>query len=200
MSYRKSKSMFSIPKQFIAKRNRLFSYIGTTLLSVTGWRVEGEIPDMKKLLVVFAPHTSNWDFVYGMAMVLSLKIKIYWLGKHTIFKKGFRRLLKSLGGIPVNRGDSTNIIKDITAFANQEGGFLIGLSPEGTRKRVENWKSGFLRMANSLECPILLVGIDYPSKVIKFTDLFYPTGDNQRDIDYLKKYYKDFIGKIPEYF
>jgi 1-acyl-sn-glycerol-3-phosphate acyltransferase len=200
MSYRKSKSMFSIPKQFIAKRNRLFSYIGTTLLSVTGWRVEGEIPDMKKLLVVFAPHTSNWDFVYGMAMVLSLKIKIYWLGKHTIFKKGFRRLLKSLGGIPVNRGDSKNIIKDITAFANQEGGFLIGLSPEGTRKRVENWKSGFLRMANSLECPILLVGIDYPSKVIKFTDLFYPTGDNQRDIDYLKKYYKDFIGKIPEYF
>lgn len=200
MSYRKSKSMFSIPKQFIAKRNRLLPYIGTTLLSVTGWRVEGEIPDMKKLLVVFAPHTSNWDFVYGMAMVLSLKIKIYWLGKHTIFKKGFRRLLKSLGGIPVNRGDSKNIIKDITAFANQEGGFLIGLSPEGTRKRVENWKSGFLRMANSLECPILLVGIDYPSKVIKFTDLFYPTGDNQRDIDYLKKYYKDFIGKIPEYF
>ena len=200
MSYRKSKSMFSIPKQFIAKRNRLFSYIGTTLLSVTGWRVEGEIPDMKKLLVVFAPHTSNWDFVYGMAMVLSLKIKIYWLGKHTIFKKGFRRLLKSLGGIPVTRGDSKNIIKDITAFANQEGGFLIGLSPEGTRKRVENWKSGVLRMANSLECPILLVGIDYPSKVIRFTDLFYPTGDNQRDIDYLKKYYKDFIGKIPEYF
>lgn len=200
MGYRKSKSMFSIPKQFIAKRNRLLPYIGTTLLSVTGWRVEGEIPDMKKLLVVFAPHTSNWDFVYGMAMVLSLKIKIYWLGKHTIFKKGFRRLLKSLGGIPVNRGDSKNIIKDITAFANQEGGFLIGLSPEGTRKRVENWKSGFLRMANSLECPILLVGIDYPSKVIKFTDLFYPTGDNQRDIDYLKKYYKDFIGKIPEYF
>ena len=85
MSYRKSKSMFSIPKQFIAKRNRLFSYIGTTLLSVTGWRVEGEIPDMKKLLVVFAPHTSNWDFVNGMALVLSLKIKIYWLGKHTIF-------------------------------------------------------------------------------------------------------------------
>tara|TARA_B100000900_G_C20560058_1_gene708501 strand:+ start:262 stop:864 length:603 start_codon:yes stop_codon:yes gene_type:complete len=200
MSYKKSKSSFSIPKQFIAKRNKLLSFVGTTLLSLTGWRVKGEIPDRQKLLVILAPHTSNWDFVYGMALVLSLRIKIYWLGKHTIFKKGFRRLLKSLGGIPVNRSDSKNIIKEVTEMANVEGGFLLGLSPEGTRKRVENWKSGFLRMAKSMDCPILLASIDYPTKVISFSDMFYPTGDNQRDIEYLKEYYKKFIGKIPEYF
>ena len=200
MSYRKSKSLVNIPERFLAQRNRLLSYVGTCLLSVTGWKVTGQIPDMKKLLVILAPHTSNWDFVYGMAMVLSLKMKIYWLGKHSIFKKGVTRLLKSLGGIPVNRNDSKNIINDVLDIANREGGILIGLSPEGTRKKAEKWKSGFLRMAQSMECPILLVAIDYPSKEISFRELFYPTGDNQRDIEYLKKYYKDFMGKIPEHF
>jgi|TARA_B100000795_G_scaffold57875_1_gene38362 1-acyl-sn-glycerol-3-phosphate acyltransferase len=200
LSYRKSKSLVNIPERFLAQRNRLLSYVGTCLLSVTGWKVTGQIPDMKKLLVILAPHTSNWDFVYGMAMVLSLKIKIYWLGKHSIFKKGVTRLLKSLGGIPVNRNDSKNIINDVLDIANREGGILIGLSPEGTRKKAEKWKSGFLRMAQSMECPILLVAIDYPSKEISFRELFYPTGDNQRDIEYLKKYYKDFMGKIPEHF
>jgi 1-acyl-sn-glycerol-3-phosphate acyltransferase len=191
LSYRKSKLLVNIPERFLAQRNRLLSYVGTGLLSVTGWKVTGQIPDMKKLLVILAPHTSNWDFVYGMAMVLSLKIKIYWLGKHSIFKKGVTRLLKSLGGIPVNRNDSKNIINDVLD---------IGLSPEGTRKKAEKWKSGFLRIAQSMECPILLVAIDYPSKEISFRELFYPTGDNQRDIEYLKKYYKDFMGKIPEHF
>ena len=200
MSYRKSKSLVNIPERFLAQRNRLLSYVGTCLLSVTGWKVTGQIPDMKKLLVILAPHTSNWDFVYGMAMVLSLKMKIYWLGKHSLFKKGVTRLLKSLGGIPVNRNDSKNIINDVLDIANREGGILIGLSPEGTRKKAEKWKSGFLRMAQSMECPILLVAIDYPSKEISFRELFYPTGDNQRDIEYLKKYYKDFMGKIPEHF
>ncbi len=200
MSYRKSKLLVNIPERFLAQRNRLLSYVGTGLLSVTGWKVTGQIPDMKKLLVILAPHTSNWDFVYGMAMVLSLKIKIYWLGKHSIFKKGVTRLLKSLGGIPVNRNDSKNIINDVLDIANREGGILIGLSPEGTRKKAEKWKSGFLRIAQSMECPILLVAIDYPSKEISFRELFYPTGDNQRDIEYLKKYYKDFMGKIPEHF
>jgi len=200
LSYRKSKLLVNIPERFLAQRNRLLSYVGTGLLSVTGWKVTGQIPDMKKLLVILAPHTSNWDFVYGMAMVLSLKIKIYWLGKHSIFKKGVTRLLKSLGGIPVNRNNSKNIINDVLDIANREGGILIGLSPEGTRKKAEKWKSGFLRIAQSMECPILLVAIDYPSKEISFRELFYPTGDNQRDIEYLKKYYKDFMGKIPEHF
>ena len=200
MSNKKTKLSISVPKQFIAQRNRFFSFIGTSILWVTGWKVKGTIPDMKKLLVIIAPHTSNWDFVYGMSLVLSLKIKIYWLGKHTIFKKGFRRLLKNLGGIPVNRQDSKNIISDVIDISKREGGILIGLSPEGTRKKAEKWKSGFLRMAQSMECPILLATIDYPSKEISFRELFYPTGDNQRDIEHLKKYYKDFIGKIPEYF
>ena len=200
MSNRKSTPLVNIPERFLAQRNRLLSYVGTCLLSVTGWKVTGQIPDMKKLLVILAPHTSNWDFVYGMAMVLSLKMKIYWLGKHSLFKKGVTRLLKSLGGIPVNRNDSKNIINDVLDIANREGGILIGLSPEGTRKKAEKWKSGFLRMAQSMECPILLVAIDYPSKEISFRELFYPTGDNQRDIEYLKKYYKDLMGKIPEHF
>jgi|TARA_B100001063_G_scaffold19268_1_gene14856 1-acyl-sn-glycerol-3-phosphate acyltransferase len=200
LRYKKSKSLVTIPERFLTQRNRLFSFVGTSLLSITGWKVSGQIPDMKKLLVVLAPHTSNWDFVYGMALILSLKIKIYWLGKHSIFKKGVTRLLKSLGGIPVNREDAKNTINDVLEIAKREGGILIGLSPEGTRKKAEKWKSGFLRIAQSMECPILLVAIDYPSKEISFRELFHPTGDNQRDIEYLKKYYKDFIGKIPEYF
>ena len=190
----------TIPERFLTQRNRLFSFVGTSLLSISGWKVSGQIPDMKKLLVVLAPHTSNWDFVYGMALILSLKIKIYWLGKHSIFKKGVTRLLKSLGGIPVNREDAKNTINDVLEIAKREGGILIGLSPEGTRKKAEKWKSGFLRIAQSMECPILLVALNSPPKEISFRELFHPTGDNQRDIEYLKKYYKDFIGKIPEYF
>ena len=134
----------TIPERFLTQRNRLFSLVGTSLLSITGWKVSGQIPDMKKLLVVLAPHTSNWDFVYGMALILSLKIKIYWLGKHSIFKKGVTRLLKSLGGIPVNREDAKNTINDVLEIAKREGGILIGLSPEGTRKKAEKWKSGLI--------------------------------------------------------
>tara|TARA_B100001996_G_scaffold317378_1_gene260697 strand:+ start:56 stop:658 length:603 start_codon:yes stop_codon:yes gene_type:complete len=190
----------SIPKRFLAKRNKLLTAIGSSVLWVSGWKVTGKIPDMKKLLVIIAPHTSNWDFVHGMALVLSLRVKIYWLGKHTIFKKGFRRLLKSLGGIPVNRAKSKNVVNDVVEIAKREGGILIGMSPEGTRKKTENWKSGFLRIAQSLECPILLASIDYPKKEISFRELFYPSGDNQKDIDQLKQYYKGFVGKIPDYF
>lgn len=124
----------TIPERFLTQRNRLFSFVGTSLLSISGWKVSGQIPDMKKLLVVLAPHTSNWDFVYGMALILSLKIKIYWLGKHSIFKKGVTRLLKSLGGIPVNREDAKNTINDVLEIAKREGVFLLGYLQKAQEK------------------------------------------------------------------
>jgi 1-acyl-sn-glycerol-3-phosphate acyltransferase len=165
-----------------------------------GWRVEGEIPNVKRLLIIAAPHTSNWDFVFAMAAILGLNLRIRWLGKHTVFKPGVKWFMDWLGGIPIDRGNPRQLVEHVVDISNRENGVAIGLAPEGTRAKVSQWKSGFLRIAKLTECSIVMVALDFEAKRFLIGDIFVPTDDNPKDIDAIKAYYSGFKGKIPDNF
>lgn len=193
-------SQEQVPAHLRGTRNAFSRWLGRTVLEILGWRVEGTIPDLKRLIVIGAPHTSNWDFVLAMASFLGLNLRIRWMAKHRIFKPGITWFMEWLGGIPTDRRNPKMIVDNVARLAEKENGVIIGLTPEGTRKKVEKWKTGFLRIAKSLDCPILMIGVNYVDKIVVIGDLFHPTGDNDSDLQAIRQYYEQFQGKFPSQF
>lgn len=164
-------------------------------MRVTGWKTTGHFPKDQRVVIVAGPHTSNWDFVLAMSLILSLDINLHWVGKHSIFKKGFRRLLRKMGGIPVNRANPEALKNEIHNITKKFKGFIIAISPEGTRKKVDRLKSGFLRIANETNSKIMMVGVDFSKKTIELGDFYSPSGDVEKDLKFIKKYFANFTGK-----
>ena len=190
-----------VPKIHSANRPKFIQWFGRYLHKVSGWKVEGEIPNLKKFILVGAPHTSNWDFVHALILIWAIDLKINVLVKHTLFKIPFlKNILSGIGGIPVDRKNPQLVVDEVSKLTDGDGGVIIGLTPEGTRKRVEKWKSGFLRIAEQTESKIVLIGIDFDKKICSFSGFFDPTGDNDKDIEYIKSFYKKFKPKIPNNF
>lgn len=146
----------------VPRRNRRWLQRGGTLgLRLLRWRVEGQFPDLRKFVIVVAPHTSNWDFVVGLCCDLALDLDAAFLAKHSIFIGPFGRWLKSLGGIPVVRNASHNVVTQVAAeFARREQ-LVLAVAPEGTRRKVQSWKSGYWHIARAAGVPILPVGLDF---------------------------------------
>ena len=190
-----------VPKIHSANRPKFIQWFGRYLHKVSGWKVEGEIPNLKKFILVGAPHTSNWDFVHALILIWAIDLKLNVLAKHTLFKIPFlKNILSGIGGIPVDRKNPQLVVDEVSKLTDGDGGVIIGLTPEGTRKRVEKWKSGFLRIAEQTESKIVLIGIDFDKKICSFSGFFDPTGDNDKDIEYIKSFYKKFKPKIPNNF
>jgi 1-acyl-sn-glycerol-3-phosphate acyltransferase len=186
------------PVHLRANRGAFAQWFGRSVLRLFGWRVEGQIPNLKRILIIGAPHTSNWDFVYAMAAILGLNIRLRWLGKHSIFKPGVRWFMDWLGGIPVNRSEPESIVENVTKLVERENGIVIGLAPEGTRKKVTKWKTGFLRIAEATECTIVMIGLDFADKRVVLGDSFEPTGDHEADLAAIMAHYKRYNGKYPD--
>jgi 1-acyl-sn-glycerol-3-phosphate acyltransferase len=129
-----------------------------------------------------------------MATILGLNLRMRWLAKHTIFKRGVVWFMEWLGGIPTNRTQPQQIVERVARLAQKGKGVVIGITPEGTRKKAAKWKTGFLRIAKSLDCPILMVAINFPTKTIIIGDLYHPSGDNHYDLAAIKQYYNQFQG------
>ena len=199
-----SVSTNQIPKSFRAYRPRALQWLGRTVLSFLGWKVNGGISDEhegKKLVVVLAPHTSNWDGILGVAAIAGLDAKITFIGKHTVFKYfALGAFMRYMGGIPVDRTKPGGIIQDAIDQIREMNGTLIGMAPEGTRSKVKEWKTGFLRIADELNTKIVPASIDFAKKEILLGKIFTPSGDNLKDIADLKNYYKAFTPKHPENF
>jgi 1-acyl-sn-glycerol-3-phosphate acyltransferase len=189
-----------VPANLRAGRGRLVQWFGGAVLRLGGWRVVGEIPELPRMLLCAAPHTSNWDFVWGMAAILKMDCQVRWLGKHTIFRPGTRRLLRWLGGIPVNRANPASLIDDVAALAAREGSIAFAMAPEGTRKKVDNWKSGFLRITEAADCQLVLAAFDFPSRCLVVGERFATSGDHDTDIAAIKARYAPFTAKYPEQF
>ena len=189
---------FFTPEHLRAHRPRVVRWLGKFLMKISGWKTTGQLPKHQRVVLIAGPHTSNWDFVLAMSLILSLDVRIHWIGKHSIFKKGFRRLLKKMGGIPVNRLNPQALKTEIYNITERYRGFIIAISPEGTRKKVERLKSGFLRIANETNSRILMVGVDFSNKTIDFGDFFSPSGDMDKDLKFIKDYFGNFTGKHPE--
>jgi 1-acyl-sn-glycerol-3-phosphate acyltransferase len=185
----------------VPKRGNAFSrFIGRSVLWILGWRIEGEIPNVPKFVAIAAPHTSNWDFIVGMAAILALGISANWLGKHTIFRRPLAALLRQLGGIPVDRSSHQGIVDQIVKLFHDKAQMILGLSPEGTRGKVDQWKTGFYYIATEAGVPIVLIAFDYSRKVFQIGPAFLPTGDLQKDMECIRAFYSNAKGKYPQLF
>jgi len=194
-----------IPQAFRAYRPRIVQFLGRALLKLFGWRVEGMVPEMKEnenLVIIAAPHTSNWDGVFGFAAIIGLDAKISYFGKYTLFDQPLLgRFLKYMGGIPVDKNNpGSGLVKEAIKNMERLKGSLIAMAPEGTRSKTEQWRTGFLRIAEAVDAKIFVAAFDFKTKRIVLDKFFQPSDDMQRDLENLKIYYKQFTAKIPENF
>lgn len=163
-----------------------------------GWRIEGVIPDVPKFVIIVAPHTSNWDFVIGVAAKLALGLRVLFLGKDTLFRFPLGIFMRALGGIPVDRDSSHDVVSYVvTQFARRER-LILGLAPEGTRKRVERWRTGFYHIAHGAGVPILPVALDWGSHVVRIGAPFTTTGDADADVRALQGRFAGVNGRRPK--
>ena len=176
----------------------LLRLIAILILKLTGWKAVGNTISQPKYVLIGAPHTSNWDFPLMLLVVLKLRLQLYWMGKHTLFPFPFSGFMKWLGGIPINRSKSHNVVNDIVLQFNDNEKFVVLVPPEGTRSKVTSWKTGFYHIANNANLPILLIAMDYKNKKVGIINQFIPTDDIEKDMLFIQEQFKNIEGKIPE--
>jgi len=169
------------------------------LLRISGWRVEPDARLQAPFVFIGAPHTSNWDFVLLLGAMLVLRLDVRWMGKHTLFRFPFGGVMRWLGGIPVDRSGPHNRVADVVAAFKREPKLIVCIPPEGTRKKVERWKTGFYRIAHGAGVPIMMTVIDAEHRSLRLLDVFHPTGDIDHDLPLIQRHYLGIRGLRPEY-
>lgn len=161
-----------------------------------GWKIGNAVPsEIKKCVVIAAPHTSNWDFVYALASFKLFNLSVNYLAKKELFWWPLSILLKNTGGIPIERSKKNNAVNEFKKlFAEREKLILI-FPAEGTRKAVEKWKTGFYHVAVDANVPVLLGYLDYEKKIASFGEPYFCTGNPEQDFNYFKTFYKDIAPK-----
>ncbi len=186
----------SVPR----RGNRITAAVGRFALGIFGWRLEGGFPDLPKFVVIGAPHTSNWDFYFAMAGMFALGLRASWLGKASLFRGPAAWYMRWLGGIPVRRDRHEGVVEDtVEAFRAREQ-LVVGLSPEGTRKKVKRWRTGFYHIAAGAKVPVVLVALDYANRVIRLGPAVTPTGNLRADMALIRGHYAKVQGKHPDRF
>lgn len=183
-------TIFSTP--IISSIFRLLCRVGMWLF---GWKMEGDPPDTKKYVLIAAPHTSNWDLILTLCLGFTYRIEVYWLGKDTLFSSKYGFILKWLGGIPVVRSRSTNMVQRTVQVFNSMDELILIVPPEGTRGKVRCWKTGFYHIAYGAKVPIAMGFIDFKRKTGGFGPTFFPTGKIEEDMAQIQAFYKNFKGK-----
>jgi len=167
--------------------------------NVFGWKLVGEYPsELKKYVIIGAPHTSYWDFVLGLVVRSITQEKINFIGKASLFKPPFGFIFRKWGGTPVDRSKSNNLVEAIVQVFDSKDEFRLALSPEGTRKKVEQWKTGFYYIVKGAKVPIVMFTFDFGKKQVALSNPFYPTDSIESDFKFIKDFYKGVKGKHPE--
>lgn len=173
----------------------VFYWLATVLLFLFRWETKGKMPDYKKFVIIAAPHSSNWDFVFTMLLIFKFKISVHWMGKNTMFKWPFRWLLKRLGGIPIDRSKKTNVVQTMVDAFGKSKELIITIAPSGTREKVMTWKTGFYHIANQAKVPIVCGFIDYKNNTIGIGPSLMPSGEIEADMGSIKTFYSQYAGK-----
>jgi 1-acyl-sn-glycerol-3-phosphate acyltransferase len=170
------------------------------LFRLFGWKIEGSFPaNLKKYVVAVAPHTSNWDFVVGVAARSILRMqRAKFLGKSQLFKPPFGWFFRALGGYPVERTRSQDTVEQVAGIINSHDRFILAIAPEGTRKKVDKLRTGFYYIARKANIPIIPAGFDFARKRVVIGNPLHPTGDPQKDISELLTFYRGITGRNPE--
>ncbi|WP_308551712.1 1-acyl-sn-glycerol-3-phosphate acyltransferase [uncultured Mediterranea sp.] len=165
-----------------------------------GWKTVITVPFYEKCVICAAPHTSNWDLLIGKLFYGSLGRRASFLMKKEWFFFPLNLVFKAMGGIPVNRGKKNSLVDQLARRFASCSRFNLAITPEATRKANPEWKKGFYYIALQAQVPIMLFGIDYPSKTITCTKAIMPSGDIEKDMREIKRYFMQFTGRHPEYF
>ncbi len=177
--------------------NNILRALSVGFLKLAGWKIQGTLPaGAEKSVLIAAPHTSNWDLPYMLMVAFSLRLTVYWMGKDQIFRFPFRGLMMWLGGIPVQREKSNNLVAaSVEAIKAASGPLQLVVPPEGTRSKTRYWKTGFYHIALGAQVPIVMAYMDYEKKISGLGPVFEPTGNLEADMAQIKAFYANFKGK-----
>ena len=179
----------------------MYKLIAKVIFSLKGWKIRGGIPHgIKKCVLIAAPHTSNWDFIYGSFAWRLFGLDVKYLAKKELFWFPLGVFLRALGGVPVDRKKNTNLVEAMAELIKNRKEIIVLMTPEGTRKKVDKWKTGFYHLALKADIPIVLGKINYKLKEAFIGQSFIPSGDIQKDFEIIREFFKDAIGKNPENF
>jgi 1-acyl-sn-glycerol-3-phosphate acyltransferase len=177
--------------------NALAQLLGRLVLSVFGWRKAGQVPSARNMVIIAAPHTTNWDFIFLLAAAYSFGISVNWLGKDSLFRSPLGPILRFLGGVPVDRSKRNNLVQSLSAQIEHGSGITLVIPPSGTRRKTEHWKSGFYRIAEAAQIPLVCGYLDYQKKEAGLGPAFLPS-DLSRDMNRIREFYEPIVGKYPE--
>lgn len=177
------------------KTNAFTRWLGRSILQAGGWRIQGPVPDLGKAVVIAAPHSSNWDGLWGLAAKMALGLEARILGKDKLFWWPLGAILHHMGVVPLDRSSPQGTVGQAVDMIRNTPRIWFALAPEGTRKPVKEWKSGFIRIARLAEVPIVLAYFHYPERVIGFGAPFQPSGDDAADMAAIRQWYRPWRGK-----
>jgi 1-acyl-sn-glycerol-3-phosphate acyltransferase len=178
-------------------RRKVLPRLAKAWLRLTGWKLVGERPSTPKLVVI-SQHTSNWDAWYLLLFALAFDIRVSWIGKHTLFRGPLGPIARWLGGVPVDRSAHHDLVAQLADAFRARDQLILVMAPEGTRHRVEHWKSGFYHVARSANVPVVLARLDYRRREGGFGEQLSPSGDLKADMDRIRAFYADVTPCKPE--
>ena len=185
----------SVPR----RGNRFTCFMGRLSTAAAGWSFEGNLPNESKYIIAIVPHTSNVDFPVGLLAVLSMGLRLDFMGKESLFWEPSGTFLRWLGGVPIDRSAGGGAVAQAIKQFKERDEFVLAITPEGTRGKVLKWKTGFYYIANKAGVPIVPVGFDYGSKTIKIGQALMPSGDMEADLAQLREFFADIQGRHPEH-
>ena len=168
--------------------NAITRWIGETILKMIGWKIIGQLPNEKKVIIIGAPHTSNWDFIIAMASMLSVGLRFSYMMKKEAFVWPLGWLWKKLGGIPIDRSKKNDVTTQMTEWFEANDNVMLGITPDGTRKKVERYKKGYLRMSYAANVPIFVIGLDGTNKHVVLDRIIELSGEIDKDNAMVKAY------------
>lgn len=184
-----------IPPQAPKLNSRFWPWLMRSLLRLSGWRLLGQLPDVPKVIIIGAPHSSYWDGIWGLMMKIGLGININVMIKREVLDGPLGIILRPIGMIPINRSAALNVVGQMVERFRTHEKMWLGITPEGTRKKVQQWKSGFLRIANEAHVPIQPVFIDYPTKTFTLGPLVHASDNPEADMASIRALFRPYRGK-----
>lgn len=185
-----------VPAAVPQRKGAAFSrWLGRSILRLGGWHIRGPVPDLAKAVVIAAPHSSNWDGLWGLAAKMALGLEARILGKDKLFWWPLSVVLRRLGVVPLDRSSPQGTVGQAVAMIRGSEQVWYALAPEGTRKQVTEWKGGFLKIARMADVPIIPAYFHYPEKVIGFGPVFHTSGDDAADMAAIRQWYRQWMGR-----
>jgi 1-acyl-sn-glycerol-3-phosphate acyltransferase len=193
-------NLIKVPDAIPQRGNRVTRFLGQAYTALIGWRLAGELPDVPKFVLIVAPHTSNMDFLVGMAPLFSLGLRLSFMAKSSLFWEPFGTYLRWLGGVPIDRLASGGSVQEAVNQFEKREKFILVITPEGTRTKVERWRTGFYIIAHKAGVPIVPVTFDYGRREVRFGSPEMPSGDMEEDMKTLQSFFNRSQARNPDFF